>query len=146
MGNWSASDELDGLAWRSSAAANEDLAAANEISRTIRVKALEKRTVWWRVTIFAPSRVSPKREAWAGRRSCLGARVRAVDLTELLEDPLTFFGRDTRSDIADAYRKVTVGRDSHLPVVRERDGVAHEVEQDLGSDAARHPIDPVKNR
>src|SRR4029434_2486092 len=36
-------------------------------------------------------------------RAALGTRVRAVDLAELLEDPLAFFGRNAGSGIADTY-------------------------------------------
>src|SRR5262249_61890338 len=43
-------------------------------------------------------------------RSALGARVRAVDLAEFLEDPLAFFDRDSGSGIADAHSKMAVDR------------------------------------
>src|SRR5262249_39798336 len=68
-------------------------------------------------------------------RAALGARVRAVNLAERLEDPLAFFGRDTGAGIADAHGKVAVGcagRDLHLSGIRELNGIAHEVEEHLG--------------
>jgi hypothetical protein len=68
--------------------------------------------------------------------AALGARVRAVDLAELLEDPLAFFRWDAgAAGVADAQLKVAVGCSScnpHLPGIRKLDGVADEVEQNLG--------------
>src|SRR5262249_22722153 len=69
-------------------------------------------------------------------RAPLGPGARTVYLMELVEDALTLFMRDAGAGIADAHNKATVlgsGRDAYLAGVREFDGVADQIEQNLGA-------------
>jgi hypothetical protein len=65
----------------------------------------------------------------------LDARVRAVDLEQLLEDPIALFRWSAGSGIAGAHGKVAIycaSADANLPGVRELNGVGDEIEQHLG--------------
>jgi hypothetical protein len=62
-------------------------------------------------------------------------RVGAVDLMELMEYPRLLGGRNAGTGIDDRDREHTIGHaggNAHLAVIGELDGVAHEIEQDLG--------------
>src|SRR3954464_4213071 len=77
------------------------------------------------------------REAKAG--AALLARAGVVDLLELVEDPLLVLGRDAEAGVDDRQLvelAVAPALDLDLAVVRELDGVAHQVQQYL-AEAAR---------
>src|SRR5262249_23143373 len=72
-------------------------------------------------------------EAEAG--AAFGLGVGAVDLMKLLEDALLLVDGDARSRVSHTHGKMAVyhGRaDAHLTLVGELDGIANEVEEDLG--------------
>src|SRR5262249_21632966 len=65
----------------------------------------------------------------------LGLGERAVDLMELLKDARLFRGRNARPRVRHAYGKVAIdglSGDAYLANIGELDGVADEVEEDLG--------------
>src|SRR5262245_39644551 len=68
-------------------------------------------------------------------RAALSLGARAVYLVELVEDTLTLLMRDARAGIADAHYETAIlrtGRDAYFTRIREFDGVADQIEQDLG--------------
>src|SRR5262245_26129073 len=72
-------------------------------------------------------------EAEAGAAFGLGAG--AVDLMKLLEDALLLFDGNAWSSIRHPHGKMAVhprGADPHLTGIGELDGIADEVQQDLG--------------
>ena len=75
------------------------------------------------------------RDGEAESGAALGLGVGAVYLVELLEDAGELIGRNAGARVGDAHGEMAVGRacrDAHLPCVGELDGVADEVEQNLG--------------
>ena len=67
--------------------------------------------------------------------AAFGLGVRAVDLVELLEDARLVLLRNAGLGVGHTEGEVAVaggGGDAYLAGVRELDGVAHQVEQDLG--------------
>src|SRR5215475_9835844 len=67
--------------------------------------------------------------------AALGLGVGAVDLVKLLEDARLVLLRNAGSGVGHTDGEVAIASgsgDAYLPGVRELDGVAHQVEQDLG--------------